>query len=60
MYTFILVLSLSPLLQVGDTPLMMAAYRGWEETVRVLLSSGANVHLTNKVRKLDKASQCFS
>ncbi len=59
MYTFILVLSLSPLLQDGDTPLMLAAYWEKEEAVRVLLSSGANVHITNKVRKLDKASQCF-
>ncbi len=46
------VLSLSPLLQDGDTPLMKAAYQGREDTVKELLSSGASVHCTNKVKKI--------
>ncbi len=60
MYTFILVLSLSPLLQLGNTPLMTAAFNGKEEAVKMLLSFGASIHHTNKVRKLDKASQSVS
>ncbi len=44
-----IVLSLSPLLQVGYTPLMWAAYNGHEDTVRKLLSSGASPLCTNIV-----------
>ncbi len=51
------VLSLSPLLQNGDTPLMWAAYQGHEDTVKELLSSGASVHCTNKVKKNCKLCQ---
>ncbi len=42
-------LSLSPLLQDGYTPLMLAAYNGQEDTVKELLSSGASIISTNKV-----------
>ncbi len=44
-----IVLSLSPLLQNGDTPLMIAAFWGHEDIVKELLSSGASVYYTNKV-----------
>ena len=44
-----IVLSLSPLLQDGDTPLMRAANGGYTDCVKKLLSSGAVVDLANKV-----------
>ena len=44
-----IVLSLSPLLQDGYTPLMWAAYDGHEDTVKELLSSGASPLCTNNV-----------
>ena len=44
-----IVLSLSPLLQYGDTPLMTAASRGHTDCIKKLLSSGAVVDLVNKV-----------
>ena len=46
-----IVLSLSPLLQDRVTPLMTAAFRGREDTVKVLLSSEASIDITNKVSK---------
>ena len=44
-----IVLSLSPLLQDGVTPLMNAAFFGMEDTVKELLSAGASPLSTNKV-----------
>ena len=44
-----IVLSLSPLLQYGDTPLMKAASGGHTDCVSELLSSGAVVDLADKV-----------
>ena len=44
-----IVLSLSPLLQDGDTPLMRVAFWGHEDTVKELLSSGASPLCTNNV-----------
>ncbi len=44
-----IVLSLSPLLQVGITPLMVAALHDNTDCIRELLSSGAVVDLANKV-----------
>ncbi len=52
------VLSLSPLLQNGNTPLMKAADWGREDTVKELLSSGASVYCTNKVKKKKKIKFC--
>ena len=44
-----IVLSLSPLLQDGKTPLMKAASEGHTDCIRELLSSGAVVDLADKV-----------
>ena len=44
-----IVLSLSPLLQDGNTPLMMAALWRRVDTVKELLSSGASPLCANKV-----------
>ncbi len=44
-----IVLSLPPLLQDGDTPLMVAAFWGRVDTLRKLLSSGASPLCTNIV-----------
>ncbi len=44
-----IVLSLSPLLQDGNTPFIWAALGGKVEAVKELLSSGASLHCTNKV-----------
>ncbi len=54
------VLSLSPLLQDGNTPLMWAAFFGHEDTVKELLSSGASVHRTNKVNKIANCARRVS
>ncbi len=44
-----IVFSLSPLLQDGDTPLILAALWGQKDAVKELLSSGAPVLCTNNV-----------
>ena len=44
-----IVLSLSPLLQDGNTPLMVAVFGGHTDCIKKLLSSGAVVDLVNKV-----------
>ena len=44
-----IVLSMSPLLQNGYTPLIVAAFMGHEDNVKELLSSGASPLCTNIV-----------
>lgn len=38
-----------PDLQKGPTPLLMAAYHGYTDVVRILLKAGANIHVSDKV-----------
>ena len=52
-----IVLSLSPLLQDGYTPLMVAALFGYEDTVKELLSAGASP-LCNNVSTCTLYSTC--